>query len=110
MRASELLGLQVYDRDGEHLGAVHDVKVSREPTAAGAGILALEGLVVGPGSIGVRLGYGHGETRGPWLLAQIFRRRARRLHFVPWPTIARRTSDEVHLAVRASELPAQHAT
>jgi hypothetical protein len=110
MRASELFGLEVFDRDGEHLGVVHDVRVAREPTNAGAGILTLEGLVVGSGSLGVRLGYGHGGTQGPWILTQLFRRRARRIHFVPWPAIERRTREEVHLRVGVGDLPREDET
>jgi hypothetical protein len=108
MRASELFGLQVFDRTGKEVGEVHDVRAIREHDGPGAERIVVEGLVVGPGSVGVRLGYGHGRTKGPWLLRVLFRRRAIRARFVPWHAIATRTDKEVRLAIDAAELPPEN--
>jgi sporulation protein YlmC with PRC-barrel domain len=98
MRASELFGLHVIDPSGRHIGDVHDVRLVRIPLGSAGEGLSIDGLVVGPGSIGVRLGYAHGNTRGPWVLKQLFRRRAYHLHFVPWSAVVHRTHDEIHVA------------
>lgn len=110
MRASELFGLDVFDRTGDTVGVVHDVRARREFFADRAERLTIEGLVVGSGSVGIRLGYGHGGTRGPWFLTQLFRRRARDTRFVPWHAIARRTATEVHLEVDLDQLLPENET
>ena len=97
MRASELFGLHVFDRDGRHIGDVHDVRVRRKPVGPVAEVLTVDALVVGPGAVGIRLGYGHGGTKGPWILKQLFRRRSQRLRIVPWDSIARRLPGAIHI-------------
>ena len=97
MRASELFGLHVFDHEGRHIGDVHDVRVRREPVAPAAEVLTLDALVVGPGAVGIRLGYADGGTNGPWILKQLFRRRSQRLRIVPWDSIARRLPGEIHI-------------
>jgi sporulation protein YlmC with PRC-barrel domain len=110
MRASELFGLDVYDRTGREVGVVHDVRTRREFFDDRRERLTIDGLVVGSGSVGIRLGYGHGCTRGPWMLTQLFRRRARDTRFVPWDVIARRTATEVHLDIDAADLRPESET
>ena len=121
MRASELFGLHVFDRTGRGVGVVHDVRARREfvtdrtercfpPRHPFCSRLTIDGLVVGSGSVGVRLGYGHGGTRGPWILTQFFRRRARNTRFVPWDAIARRTATELHLDVDVEHLRRENET
>jgi len=110
MRASELFGLHVFDRTGRRVGVVHDVRAQREFLADRTELLTIEGLVVGSGSVGTRLGYGHGGTRGPWILTRFFRGRARTTRFVPWHAIARRTGTEVHLDVDLDHLLPENET
>ena len=98
MRASELFGVRVIDGSGRHIGDVHDVRLLRVPLGSAGEGLQIDGLVVGPGSVGVRLGYAHGSTKGPWILKYLFRRRGLRLHFVPWTAITQRTTKEIHVA------------
>ena len=105
MRASELFGLHVFDRDGREIGTVHDVRLRREPFGDAGERLRIDGFVVGPGAVGLRLGYGHGETKGPWIVKQVFRRRTLHTRFVPWSTVARRSARELHVDVRVTDLP-----
>ena len=103
MRASELFGLHVFDHEGRHIGDVHDVRVRCEPVGPAGEVLTVDALVVGPGAVGIRLGYGHGGTQGPWILKQLFRRRSQRLGIVPWDSIARRLPGEIHIYGEADD-------
>jgi hypothetical protein len=44
----------------------------------------LEGLIVGKGSIGSRLGYDRSEMKGPYLLKKLFGRLLSSARFVDW--------------------------
>ena len=86
MRLSELLDSDVVDRNGERIGHVHDVQVMQDvpPLGTWGAAFRLEGLIVGPGSIGTRLGMARPDMRGPWILKVLFARRRSRRVLVPW--------------------------
>jgi sporulation protein YlmC with PRC-barrel domain len=88
MRLSDLLGSEVIDATGRSLGHVHDVRLVADGPAMGAfgPALRIHGILVGPGSMGARLGLARNEMRGPWLLKLIFGRRPR--HLIDWEKIA----------------------
>ena len=44
----------------------------------------IKGLIVGRGTVASRLGYTYGDVAGPWLVARLMRRTARRSRLVPW--------------------------
>lgn len=82
IRASDLLGTRVVDRDGRSLGRVRDLRLRVDGDGH-----RIEGLVMGRGVIAERLGYAYGEVAGPWLLAVVMRRAARRTRYLDWDAI-----------------------
>ena|SRR5215207_3576772 len=89
MRLSELLDSEVVDRNGKRLGHVHDVQLIQDgpPLGTWGNAFRLEGLIVGPGSIGTRLGIVRPEMRGPWILKALFARRRSARVLVPWDRV-----------------------
>jgi hypothetical protein len=69
MRATQLLGCQVYDADGDLLGHVHDLRFEASRPSAGHKTgwnCRLTGLACGRRSpVGHRLGYGTCDMAGP---------------------------------------------
>ena len=88
MRLSDLFGCEVIGADGRKLGHVLDARLVADgpPLGAFGPALRLHDLIVGRGSLGARLGLDRERVRGPWLLKVLFARR--RLHHVPWESIA----------------------
>lgn len=84
MRAVELIGCEVVDRDGTRIGRVRDLRVVADPQRRGLSGYHLESLVTGTGSVGDRLGYAPDGTAGRWPLAWLFHRFGRAVHLVPW--------------------------
>jgi sporulation protein YlmC with PRC-barrel domain len=85
MRISDLLASQVLRADGTRVGRVREVRIVQDGPIIGdvqAGF-RVDALLVGKGSLGVRLGYHAGNIRGPWLLNVLFRRSDHRLLTVP---------------------------
>lgn len=90
MRAAELIGSRVYDRDGRGIGRVHDVRIEASgPAEDGSGQPAYRicAFTVGSVAIAQRFGYGRGQMAGPWPLTAIFRAMARRSVMVGWPDV-----------------------
>jgi sporulation protein YlmC with PRC-barrel domain len=101
MRATELIGCDVYDVHGEHLGHVHDLRFeSKGEPGSSTWRCVLTGVACGKTSVGHRFGYGTGDMAGPWPLNIIFVRRRRRSLEIDWndidelnrPTITLRVS------------------
>jgi hypothetical protein len=84
LRASDVLGKQVRHANGANLGVCHDIRAEVVAPLGARDAIRVTGIVVGRGAVGVRLGYGDPDMQGPWLLTQIFGRRARRARFVAW--------------------------
>jgi len=84
---SELIGAEVRGPDGEGMGVVEDVRLTRSgpPELPGAmARLEVAGLIVSRRRH-VRLwGYERSPDIGPWLLRVIVRRLSRGAHFLPW--------------------------
>jgi sporulation protein YlmC with PRC-barrel domain len=89
MRLSDLLDSEVVDRNGQRIGHVHDVRLVQDgpPLGTWGAALRLEGVVVGPGSIGTRLGMARPEVKGPWILKLLFARRRSSRILVPWDLV-----------------------
>ncbi len=79
MRASDLLGSEVQRSDGTVVGHVREVRVVQDgPIVAQAqAAFRVDALLIGRGSLGIRLGYHSGNIKGPWLLNLFFGRRKR---------------------------------
>jgi hypothetical protein len=98
MRAAELLGCDVYDHDGRHLGRVHDLRFEKRPSAAGSGTwYRLTGFECGTAPLGHRLGYGRAAMKGPWLFKVIFGVLSRRSVVIDWSDVARVDRPRIHL-------------
>lgn len=81
MRISDLLASEVRRADGTSIGRVREVRIVQDGPLVG-GLQAgfrVDALLVGKGSLGVRLGYHTDGMRGPWLLSMLFRRSGRRI-------------------------------
>jgi sporulation protein YlmC with PRC-barrel domain len=90
MRLADLLDAEVRDAAGRRLGRVHDVRLVQDgPPVGGFGAaLRVEGFLVGPTAIGVRLGFERDRLAGPWALKAVFRAMHRGLHVVGWRQVA----------------------
>jgi hypothetical protein len=107
MKATDLLGAQVYDSAGRHLGAVRDLHIrrgGRQVTDSGQPAYRLTGLECGPAGIAHRLGYGHRDLAGPRPLAGLLARFVRRAKLVAWDQIADLDGARITLTVTADEL------
>jgi sporulation protein YlmC with PRC-barrel domain len=88
MRLSELLHSEVVDETGRSYGSIDDVRLVQDgPLFGTLAALRVDGVVVGRGALGVRLGFHRTAMRGPWLLNAIFGRLERRARFVPWTQV-----------------------
>jgi PRC-barrel domain len=104
MRAAELMGLPVYDADGELVGHVHDLRLdsSGKPGCAGYRLSAL--ACSGKYAVGHRLGYGDEDMAGPWPLNRLFRRFAARARVVDWADVTAVTPERIEIARRRRDL------
>jgi hypothetical protein len=106
---SDLLGSRVLAADGTAHGKVREVCIVQDgPVVAGVqAAMRVDALIVGPRSLGLRLGYATNEVHGPWLLARLFRRSERRVCTVRYAEVERWDSKSrvVHLRATATLHP-----
>jgi hypothetical protein len=107
MRLSDLLHSTVVDASGTELGSVDDVRLVQDGPAMANfdAALRVEGLVVGRGAVGLRLGYHRAGVKGPWLLRRLFTRIERRARYVSWADVASWEADLVTLRIGGNSLP-----
>jgi sporulation protein YlmC with PRC-barrel domain len=105
MRLSELLDMDVVDENGTRAGHVHDVRLVQDgPVGAGFDTaLRVQGLVIGRGAVGIRLGYGRTLNRGPWLIRVLLSAR-HDSKFVPWGRVRSIDDDGIVIAGSAADL------
>jgi hypothetical protein len=86
MRLSELLGRDVTDSAGTHVGTVIDVRLIQDgpPQGIGQARLRLAGLVVSPRHGGRLLGYDRIPYEGPWLVRKLVRAYNQGTRYVRW--------------------------
>jgi hypothetical protein len=108
VRISDLLNRAVVDAAGTELGRVHDVRLVQDgPLLEGVqAAFRLDGLVVGGGTLGIRLGYHRNQVRGPAPLRALFTRLERRAHYAPWREVVVEDEGPIRLRCRAAQLPA----
>jgi hypothetical protein len=107
MRATQLLGAGVFDRDGQSVGAVRDlVFEARGPHIVDSGQPAyrLTALECRSAGIAHRMGYGHRDIRGPWPLSALLSKAVQRAVLVEWEQIERIDGSRITLNVAADEL------
>ena len=107
MRLAELLDSTVVDVEGHALGSVNDVRLVQDgPVLEGFGAaLRVDGLVVGAGSLAVRLGYHRNRVKGPALLKLVLGALERRARFVAWDEVASWDGHTVALRGPGSAVP-----
>lgn len=89
MRASDLLGHQVIDADGDTIGVVTDLRCIQDgPLRGTQATLRVDSLLVSRHHTGSLLGYDRRQQQGPWLVRLIIRTLHRRMHVIPWSDIA----------------------
>jgi hypothetical protein len=98
------MGCVVHDSDGEVIGHVHDVRLEAVGVGSDDVKYRLTGLQCGGASIGHRLGYGHGDMAGPWVLLRLFRWARRRSVLVEWRDVARLEPPNIYLSRSRSDL------
>jgi sporulation protein YlmC with PRC-barrel domain len=88
MRANDLIGQDVLDRDGRRLGLVSDLRCVQDGPLRGAmQAPRIEALLVSRARVGAQLGYDRREQQGPWLIRVVVRRLHRNLLVVPWSDV-----------------------
>ena len=106
MRLSDLLGAEVVDVDGVHLGKVRDARLVQDGPIQGtfgAG-LRLAGLIVGPMALGSRLGFRRTHVTAPALVVQPVRLLDARTRYVPWDSVVEVRDRVVRIDRAAAEL------
>ena len=89
MKLSELLDASVVDESGRELGRVHDVHLVQDgPLVPGFGAaLRVNTLIVGRGTVGVRLGFRRDAMKGPLPLKVFFRWLLRQTEPIEWSRV-----------------------
>jgi hypothetical protein len=106
MRAAELLGRPVRDRDGTDLGRVLDIRITRTPGTPLPGAWNIDGVVIGHRWAYPRAGYAYGHVDGPLPLAVVLRALGRRLRYARWDQLdIPTTSTALTLRTALAELP-----
>src|SRR2546430_3022202 len=85
-RLSVLIETHVFAAGGKDLGRCHDIWAQCTGPKLGefGPALRIHSLLVGRGAFGERLGYHHGDVKGPWLLKVFFQRLHRSAAVVGW--------------------------
>lgn len=106
MRAAELIGCDVYDSAGAHVGHVHDLRLEATGTPGSPEWHCyLTGLTCGKNAIGHRLGYGTGDMAGPWPLKTLFGWRRRRGNLdIDWSDVAEFSRPTITLRITRHQL------
>ena len=85
MRASDLIGRDVHGADGQHLGAVTDLRCIQDgPLRGPMQAPRLTALIVSRRNAGSLLGYDRRRQQGPWLLRVLVYRLHRHAVLIPW--------------------------
>lgn len=103
MNLSDLLKMDAVNEQGERLGHVHDVRFTSSnqgPTGWSAAA-----LLVGRSGFTARLGYAHGEVRGPWLLRTLTRALDRHGKEIPWDRVVAVEEGRIVVSGAPDEFP-----
>jgi len=108
VRLSELLGLQVFDRDGERLGTAEDLRLVQDGPMTGpyAAALRVSGIIVVERRHHRLLGYE--RDVGPAIIRMITRSITGDVTFVPWEDVQRVDDQGVHVGTAKAECRQLH--
>lgn len=102
MRAAELVGCEVVDRDGVTVGRVHDLVFRmRDGEPPRFELMALE---CGKAGIGDRLGFMRQAMAGPWPLTALFRWLSRHARVVEWSEVCRVDLPSIEIRKRRDDI------
>lgn len=108
-RLSDLIGSEVHTMDGTHVAPVGDVRLRLDGPATDVIVqsMILDGLIVGLGSIGDRLGFRlpRGPKR-PFAVNRLFRALAHEARVVPWTAVRRLEARAIYVDCGPEELAA----
>lgn len=105
MRAAELLGRPVHDRDGAEVGRVLDIRITRVTGTSDPGVWHIDGVVIGHRWAFARVGYAYGDLGGPLPLATAMSRLGRHLRFARWDQVDTAAGNPVIVNAAMAELP-----
>jgi sporulation protein YlmC with PRC-barrel domain len=104
MKASDLIGLDVHDADGQHLGVVTDLRCVQDgPVRGSMRAPRVAALIVSRRHTGSLLGYDRRRQQGPWPIRTIVQRLHRHAVLIPWASVATSTG-RIALRPAAAEL------
>ncbi len=111
MRLGEIISSRVVASDGTVLGKVADVRLVQDGPLLQSfdAAFRLDALVVGRRAIGIRLGYGRREMRGPWLLQVLLSKMARGAHVVSVDDVESIEIGTITLNVDSATVRSRHA-
>lgn len=107
MRAVDLIGRSVFDRTGQQVGQVHDLRFAaggRRVVDSGQPAYRLTEIECGPAGLAHRFGFGHRAIAGPWPLNRILARIGRRSLLIRWEQIASIGPERIDLTAGVDDL------
>jgi sporulation protein YlmC with PRC-barrel domain len=108
MRASELIGRDVIDRDGHRVGVVTDLRyIQNGPLRGAMATPRVVSLLVSPRHSGALLGYHRAAQHGPWLIRILIQRLHRHARLVPWTAVVAH-DPQIILDVTSDTVPVLH--
>jgi hypothetical protein len=89
MRASDLIGQEVYDAAAKRVGVVTDLRCVQDgPLRGSMQAPRIAALIISARHTGSLLGYDRRSQQGPWLIRIIIRFLHRHALLVPWEDVA----------------------
>jgi hypothetical protein len=109
MRLSDLLGSKVIRQTEEELGRVHEVRAVQDGPIQGAfgAALRIDGLIVGRGSLGTRLGLDRKDVKSPAAIRFMLQRLHGRKLYVSWNDVLAIEKGRVIVSTRRFGPPAE---
>lgn len=105
MRASDLLGREVRDRDGTRVGVVTDLRCVQDGPPRGAmAALRVDALLMSRHHTGALLGYEPGRSQGPATIRAVVRLLHRDARIVPWQNVRSYQGEAVELDLHRDDL------
>jgi hypothetical protein len=106
MRASDLIGQDVFDAAAKHIGVVTDLRCVQDgPLRGSMQAPRIAALIISTRHTGSLLGYDRRGQQGPWLIRIIVQFLHRHAVLVPWEAVADATGPIVLNSNQAGRQP-----